>query len=374
MCASTAAFPLPLRQLLQLSVAATSAEPKYSLLKACSFMLAFMALGLPMPVKSADADVAGSKDHPMISRVAGSTIKTYQVKEFDSYGLIKGPVNAFQGKDPCQPAYEPTEALLTDSNSVPLEGKVWKLTYEAPEGRSTLEIIRSYQDELTKAGFQVLYQCAGRACGVTAPDRCTYNNGVPEFFEFTSRLLIQRANLTVSGRLLDEQRYLAARMARPEGDVYVSLLALALQKPLVRLDVVETKPMASGLVTVDAAAMAADIARSGRVALYGIYFDTDRAEIKAESSPTLKEIASYLQSNSKVRLFVVGHTDNTGAASHNFDLSKRRAESVVAALVSQFAIPRDRLEGHGVGPLAPVAPNTSDENKAKNRRVELVQR
>jgi outer membrane protein OmpA-like peptidoglycan-associated protein len=71
---------------------------------------------------------------------------------------------------------------------------------------------------------------------------------------------------------------------------------------------------------------------------------------------------------------VVGHTDNQGTLAYNLDLSKRRAAAVVKALVRQHGIAAGRLEGHGVGFLAPVAPNDSEPNRAKNRRVELVKR
>ena len=137
---------------------------------------------------------------------------------------------------------------------------------------------------------------------------------------------------------------------------------------------IEVKPLTSGLVTVNAATMAADLSTRGSVALYGIYFDTDRADVKPESRPTLSEIATLLKQNAKLALIVVGHTDNNGTLDYNLDLSLRRAQAVVAALTSEFAIDRTRLEARGVGFLAPVAPNASEEGRAKNRRVQLLQR
>jgi outer membrane protein OmpA-like peptidoglycan-associated protein len=110
------------------------------------------------------------------------------------------------------------------------------------------------------------------------------------------------------------------------------------------------------------------------VALYGIYFDNDRADVKPESRPTLSEIATLLKQNGKLELIVVGHTDNNGTLDHNLDLSLRRAQAVLAALVSDFGVARNRLDARGVGFLSPVAPNTTEENRAKNRRVQLLQR
>jgi outer membrane protein OmpA-like peptidoglycan-associated protein len=114
--------------------------------------------------------------------------------------------------------------------------------------------------------------------------------------------------------------------------------------------------------------------RPGRVALYGILFDTDQATIKTESRPALQEIAKLLQQEPNLNLHVVGHTDNTGTFEHNLDLSKRRAAAVKAALTKAFGIATGRLTPNGVASLAPVATNTTEEGRAKNRRVELVPR
>jgi len=93
-------------------------------------------------------------------------------------------------------------------------------------------------------------------------------------------------------------RYLSAKLARPEGDVYLSLLVDdqgGLGGPGVDLYVVEMKPMESDLITVTAASLANDISRTGHASVYGIYFDTGKADIKPESDATLKEIARLLQ-------------------------------------------------------------------------------
>jgi outer membrane protein OmpA-like peptidoglycan-associated protein len=145
-------------------------------------------------------------------------------------------------------------------------------------------------------------------------------------------------------------------------------------RPIVLLDVVETTSMESRMVTVDAAAMAKDVSEKGRVALYGIHFDTDKTEIKPESEPTLVEIAKFLGENPKVTVYVVGHTDNVGGYEYNMGLSSRRAAAVVQALTTKHGVEAAKLVAAGTGPLAPVAPNDSEEGRAKNRRVELVKR
>ena len=114
------------------------------------------------------------------------------------------------------------------------------------------------------------------------------------------------------------------------------------------------------------------MAATGRVALYGILFDTGKADVKPESKPALEEIAKLLKSDSNLKLRVVGHTDNQGSLDGNIALSKRRAESVNAALVGQYGISGQRLSAFGVADLAPVASNAQEEGRSKNRRVELV--
>ena len=280
-------------------------------------------------------DVAGSKDHPLVSRYPGSRISEYSVRDFDEYELLLGKLK--------ERVYE---------KSLRLEGKVTSFAYDNPEGRSVLEIFRNYEMALKQAGFQILFTCRDALCGEGAR--------------------FHRGAVWDPGYLL---RYLAAKLTRPEGDAYVSL-AVASQGPgfqvWTELDVIEVKPMEAGLVTVDAASLARDIARTGHVAVYGIYFDFGKADVKPESEPVLKEIAKLLQQDPKLKLHLVGHTDSVGELAFNMDLSRRRATAVAQVLATKHRIAPARLRGDGVGPLAPVASNDTEEGRAKNRRVELV--
>jgi outer membrane protein OmpA-like peptidoglycan-associated protein len=125
-------------------------------------------------------------------------------------------------------------------------------------------------------------------------------------------------------------------------------------------------------VVADANSLANSIRESGKVAVYGIYFDTGKASLKPESQPTLQEISKLLKADPGLKLYVVGHTDNTGMFDANMKLSMDRAASVVNALVSQFSVNSARLRACGDGPTSPVASNDNDEGRALNRRVELV--
>lgn len=137
------------------------------------------------------------------------------------------------------------------------------------------------------------------------------------------------------------------------------------------LRVVEKQAMEQHVVA-DAASFANDIRSTGHVAVYGIYFETAKATVKPESTPALEEVAKLLAADPSLTLWVVGHTDSVGAVDANMKLAQARADAVVAALTTAHGVAPARLKGYGVGPLAPVAGNASEEGRAKNRRVELV--
>jgi OOP family OmpA-OmpF porin len=185
-------------------------------------------------------------------------------------------------------------------------------------------------------------------------------------------------------RAADEKgiRVTSAKLSRPEGEVYVYLTAVEWPKDdptfkakkgaYIAVDIIEAKAMTQNMVVVSADEMAKAITGAGRVALYGILFDTSKADIKPESKAALDEIAKYLKANAGAKLHVVGHTDNLGGLESNLGLSRRRSEAVVAILAKQYGIAANRLTANGVAHLAPVAVNTTEEGRAKNRRVELV--
>jgi outer membrane protein OmpA-like peptidoglycan-associated protein len=142
----------------------------------------------------------------------------------------------------------------------------------------------------------------------------------------------------------------------------------------VTLRIIETRPMKTGQVTATAATIGQGLAAQGKFALYGLYFDTGKAVLRPESDAALAEVAQVLSGNPSLALYVVGHTDSAGQVAANVDLSDRRAAAAVKALVERYGIAAARLTAKGVGPFAPVGTNRTDDGRAKNRRVELVER
>jgi outer membrane protein OmpA-like peptidoglycan-associated protein len=114
------------------------------------------------------------------------------------------------------------------------------------------------------------------------------------------------------------------------------------------------------------------ISSTGRYVTHGILFDTDSDRIKTESAAVIKSIARGLETNPSLKLEIDGHTDSTGNADHNLELSGRRAEAVKAVLVSQFGVDAARLTTCGEGATQPIDSNDTPQGRAQNRRVEFV--
>lgn len=136
------------------------------------------------------------------------------------------------------------------------------------------------------------------------------------------------------------------------------------------LTIVEKAAMAQQL-TANADAFADGLRATGHIAVDGLFFDTAKAALKPESGAALDEVAKLLKADASLKVFVVGHTDDAGALEANMKLSADRAQSVVSALAGR-GVAAARLRAFGAGPYAPVASNSTEEGRARNRRVELV--
>ncbi len=138
------------------------------------------------------------------------------------------------------------------------------------------------------------------------------------------------------------------------------------------ITIIEKEAMKQEVVA-DAKFMSDGISSTGHVAIYGIYFDFNKSDVKPESDAALQEINKLLSGNPNLKVFIVGHTDNVGGVDYNMKLSQARADAVVKVLTTKYKVSPQRLKAYGVGQMAPVAPNKTEEGRAKNRRVELVE-
>ena len=126
-------------------------------------------------------------------------------------------------------------------------------------------------------------------------------------------------------------------------------------------------------VVANAVALSGSLDSTGHTVVNGILFDTGKSDVKPESAPALDEVSKLLKQDAKLKLYVVGHTDNVAALASNMDLSKRRAAAVAQLLITKYGVTADRLQPYGNGPYAPLASNDTEDERTLNRRVELVE-
>lgn len=337
-----------------------------------SLAFAFVSILAAAGVAAAESDAPNTRDHPMVKRYTGSWILGYQQREYTEVTIPTGPLKV-DFSNQAQP--------YSVERSVKPEGKHTRIIYVVPVKRSTLEVMRNYAEDLEAKGFKRLFSCAGAECGADEGNRLITHWLYPIA---ATRKLSNKGQMTEFAlNFPEDMRYAVYWLERPEGSVYVALAVAenkfnqwkeTFDKTMVLMDVVEVGQMERRMTDPKADEMKRNLDRDGRVSLYGIQFDFNKADIKSESAGTLGEIAALLKANSGLKLYVVGHTDAVGAMNYNKELSEKRAAAVVQWLVSKDGIAKDRLVPAGVGPLAPVATNATEEGRAKNRRVELVVR
>jgi OOP family OmpA-OmpF porin len=307
-----------------------------------------------MPVK----DTVTGQDHSLVSRFQGAKMVGYKVREFDEVNLVAGK-RTFD------------KAGKGINNLQRLEGKYTRIAYNYAPDRSSLEVMRNYQAALEKAGLKTLFSCAREECGKGFGEYLLENRLSDHFIEGESSW-----SPFNYGR--DAVRYLLAQGTLANGvPVHVAVYVVdPVQDKLggAYVEVVEAKPMDTGKVaaSLNASDMAKSIAAVGKIAVYGVYFDTDKADIKPDSKAALAEMAKLLQQDPALKVHVVGHTDNQGSTARNLDLSQKRAEAVIKALTADYKIDAKRLSAKGIASYAPVASNDNDGGREKNRRVELV--
>ncbi|MDT0618722.1 OmpA family protein [Salinisphaera sp. P385] len=258
------------------------------------------------------------------------------------------------------PAEDPggIDANLAATRTV--DGPLSRRVYRSPADQSPEAVLDAMAGDLREAGFEIVFRCADEACGGPA-----FLQASPGGRHDAERFILDTGAVG----------YLAARDDRPGGDRFVAVQSSASaagEGVFTLVDVIDASPRELSAITVDAEEMGRRLDEQGRVALYGIYFDTDSARLRDASDPTLTEIGKLMRQRPDLRLLVVGHTDTRGELEYNIDLSRRRAEAVVEALVGDQDVTRGRLKPWGVGFTSPAASNSDADGRSRNRRVELV--
>ena len=257
----------------------------------------------------AQQDKKGCKDHPLFTRMPGTYISDCKSTEFDA-----------------RKWYDPDTQGKTE---VQVEGKYYHIYYrnqkEYEGKRSDLQVSRNYSNAMKKIGGKVY----------------------------------ERREDHTYMKLLKDDKEIWAYVTSYRGDQ-------------ITLEIIEKEAMKQE-VTADEKFMADGISSTGHVAIFGIFFDFNKSDVKPESDPALQEISKLLSAYPSLKVFIVGHTDNVGGVDYNMKLSQARADAVVKVLTAKYKINPQLLKAYGVGQLAPVAPNKTEDGRAKNRRVELVE-
>lgn len=259
-----------------------------------------------------EEDEAKPKDTPYLSGMPNYMIADVNDKQFADYRF-------YNGKD-----------------CTTLEGRFYHRVYslkEDAESASDLQISRNYANAIRNMGGTVVFEglCANADCA----ENCGYQMVVGKVLKGGNELWVEIVPYN-DGANFD-------------------------------MTIVAKESMTQD---VTAGAMLDALNKDGRVALY-INFDTGKATIRPDSKPVIDQIVQMMKTNKALALSVEGHTDNVGDAKSNLTLSENRAKAVADALVAQ-GIEAKRLSTAGHGQDKPVADNSSEEGRAKNRRVELV--
>lgn len=303
---------------------------------------------------NAQNEVPGAEDHKLISRYPGSLLLGYDVQEYDKYKIATGPVTGYRHID----------------DWLEVEGKVTRIYYALKSDRSVTEVFLNYKNALKKNGLKILAEGFFKNSNVAK----TFGGRAWLGVYHTANQLPTGMDILVGSATSSGSAFVAGELNNNNGTAYVAVSLTQYSDNEVRyvIDVVEAAGVEDDYVKVNAEIMKNKIEAEGKIALYGIYFDTDKATLKPESAPTIKEIVTLLNNNPKLSVYIVGHTDMTGSFEHNIELSKRRASAVVTELISVHKIKSSRLFSEGVGPLSPIATNENESGRKLNRRVELV--
>jgi OmpA-OmpF porin, OOP family len=328
--------------------------PSRSCVRLISALFLLFSFGIPASAN----DAPGCSDPTGLKRYSGSSLVLCEKRDFDAYVLPTGKNTAFD--------FDTNKAEFESSLTV--EGRVSKNVYAVPSGVSSLDVLRNYEADLTSKGYKTLFKAEASDTGPYLGAYFQGNGPGTQIWAYSP----------------DQARYLAAVKEDGASKTYVALYIVEYQdgyepkfspekgEAMVRLDTVQVGEIKDRMVLVSAADISKDIAADGKVTLYGILFDFNKATIKPESRPTLDEIAKYLKQSPGQNVYLIGHTDNVGGFDFNMKLSKARAAAVVNDLSQTYQINKARMIPGGVGLQAPVAPNATEEGRAKNRRVEML--
>ena len=231
--------------------------------------------------------------------------------------------------------------------------EVWRI--DTPD-RALASLTAELRTQIEAQGFTVRLDCADRTCGgfdfryavpVAPPPEMMVDLGAFRYLSAT-----------------DGARGVAVLLSRTPDALYLQIDRVAAEAvPPVQAD---AAPLA------EAGDVAGPLSTSGHAVLAGVDFDSGTTRLPDGEIAALAELADWLARHPELEVAIVGHTDADGSLDGNIALSRRRAQAVVDRLVGDYGASAAQLTAAGMGYLAPVASNLTDEGRAANRRVEAV--
>lgn len=280
---------------------------------------------------------------------------TATLPPFPFFAIPDGMESTFDEKDK-QVNFD-RQYFLAGDKAIAVEGTIFHDRFKLDGGTraySELEFLRNYEN-------------AVKALGGRKVNNTQYTREVAE--AAGGRDALEQTNYAAA--MVPDYRH-DSYLIRKDGKEYWIDVSTGALPPHGYVVVLEKEGMKQSLGFLDASAMKQAIDKDGRVALH-VNFDTDKATLRPDAQPVIDEIGKLLGGDPALKLSIEGHTDNTGTATHNQELSSARARSVLGALVG-LGIDPARLSSKGYGQDKPVADNATEAGRASNRRVELVKR
>ncbi|MFP4327339.1 MAG: OmpA family protein [Paracoccaceae bacterium] len=299
---------------------------------------ALLALGLPLAAAATGLD---------LSLPGGARPTAERVSDPGSHAMPVGPWA--EGEVP----------------AIRAEGLVTRQAWRVP-GRAftTLQILGPLRDQLLAAGFEIAFECEAQTCGGFDFRFATEVLPVPAMHVDLTRYRYLSALRATDGAVTDHVSVLVSR-SMSAGFVQIVHVSASDGGLAVRDD-------AEGLPPEADTPLLEELVARGHAVLDDLSFETGSSELEGGDYVTLGELAAWLRSNPARKVALVGHTDAVGALENNIALSRQRAQSVRARLVTRHDVPETQLQAEGMGYLAPVASNLTGSGRQANRRVEAV--
>ena len=233
---------------------------------------------------------------------------------------------------------------------------------------TTLQMLAPLREQLKQDGFNILFECADEACGGFDFRYETHVLPEPDMHVDLGDFHYLAAARVGEG----DREYAALIISRSAESGFIQLTRVGPGEALPPTVTTSTKAPALDPVGSYTGSLGEVLEKMGSAPLDDLSFGRGSSDLTDEDFPSLTELAEYLTENPDRSVKLVGHTDAEGQLAGNIILSKRRAESVMQRLVTEFGIPASQISAEGVGYLAPRATNLDEEGRTLNRRVEVI--